>query len=143
MLTNLNFTGIEIKTAHSLDSWNGAVVVVVSGFVQTKNYSARRKFMQTFLLAPQEKGYFILNDLFHFLEEEQVQHYPSSLLAHSNFDPHSNFDHTNFESKLSTPNLSPKPGMMFLIFYFLFFLLFIVFFHYIFQFYLIKIVCLC
>lgn len=109
LLTNLNFTGIEIKTAHSLDSWNGAVVVVVSGFVQTKNYSARRKFMQTFLLAPQEKGYFILNDLFHFLEEEQVQHYPSSLLAHSNFDPHSNFDHTNFESKLSTPNLSPKP----------------------------------
>ncbi|KAH7691003.1 NTF2-like protein [Dioscorea alata] len=109
LLTNLNFTGIEIKTAHSLDSWNGAVLVVVSGFVQTKNYSVRRKFMQTFLLAPQEKGYFILNDLFHFLEEEQVQHYPSSLLAHSNFDPQSNFDHTNFESKLSTPNLSPKP----------------------------------
>ncbi|KAJ0967497.1 hypothetical protein J5N97_024414 [Dioscorea zingiberensis] len=98
LLTSLNFTGIEIKTAHSLDSWNGGVVVVVSGFVQTKNYSTRRKFMQTFSLAPQEKGYFILNDIFHFLEEEQMQHYASSLLAHS-----------NFESKLSTPNPTPEP----------------------------------
>ncbi|XP_019180548.1 PREDICTED: uncharacterized protein LOC109175679 isoform X4 [Ipomoea nil] len=34
VIMSLHFTGIEIKTAHSLDSWNGGVLVMVSGSVQ-------------------------------------------------------------------------------------------------------------
>lgn len=57
LVMSLSYTGIEIKTAHSLESWSGGAIVMVSGSVQIKD-NLRRKFMQTFFLAPQEKGFF-------------------------------------------------------------------------------------
>ncbi|KAL0418611.1 UNVERIFIED_CONTAM: Nuclear transport factor 2 [Sesamum radiatum] len=72
LLMSLNFTGIEIKTINSLESWNGGVLVVVTGSVKSRDYNGWRKFVQTFFLAPQEKGYFVLNDMFHFVDEELV-----------------------------------------------------------------------
>ncbi|CAM0911501.1 unnamed protein product [Alopecurus aequalis] len=73
LIMSLNFTQIEIKTANFVNSWGDGVIVMVSGLVQTKEYSDQRKFIQTFFLAPQEKGYFVLNDYFHFVDQEQVQ----------------------------------------------------------------------
>ncbi|XP_068473111.1 nuclear transport factor 2 isoform X1 [Phaseolus vulgaris] len=73
----LSFTSIEIKTINSLDSWDGGVLVMVSGSVKLKDISGRRKFVQTFFLAPQEKGYFVLNDIFHFVEEDVT--YPNMI----------------------------------------------------------------
>lgn len=32
----------------------------------------RRKFTQTFFLAPQDKGYFVLNDIFRYVDEAQL-----------------------------------------------------------------------
>ncbi|KAH1191694.1 putative G3BP-like protein [Glycine max] len=75
LVMSLSFIGIEIKTAQSLESWSGGVLVMVSGSVQLKGYNVRRQFMQTFFLAPQEKGFFVLNDVFHFVEEEPVHHH--------------------------------------------------------------------
>ncbi|XP_059447754.1 nuclear transport factor 2-like [Corylus avellana] len=98
LVMSLSYTGIEIKTAHSLESWNGGVIVMVSGLVQIKDFSGKRKFVQTFFLAPQEKGYFVLNDIFHFIEDEPVRHHPAVLLAHSNLD-----------SKLNVPSTIPDP----------------------------------
>ncbi|CAL9157176.1 unnamed protein product [Musa hybrid cultivar] len=92
----LNFNGIEIKSAQSLESWNGGVLVMVSGYVQLKEYSVRRKFVETFFLAPQEKGYFVLNDIFHLLEEEHIHQHPTVILAHSNLD-------TNLNAPSSVP----------------------------------------
>ncbi|KAF5736708.1 Nuclear transport factor 2 family protein with RNA binding domain isoform 1 [Tripterygium wilfordii] len=86
LIMSLNYMGIEIKTAHSLESWNRGVLVMVSGSVQVKNLSGKRTFMQTFFLAPQEKGYFVLNDIFHFVDEEPIHHHPAILLAQSNLD---------------------------------------------------------
>jgi hypothetical protein len=57
---------------------------MVSGLVQTKEYSHQRKFIQTFFLAPQEKGYFILNDYFHFVDQEQVQ--PAQLISQDDYE---------------------------------------------------------
>nr|DAD20053.1 TPA_asm: hypothetical protein HUJ06_021516 [Nelumbo nucifera] len=90
LIMSLHFTGIEIKTAHSLDSWNGGVIVMVSGLVQSKDFKGKRKFVQTFFLAPQEKGYFVLNDIFHFLDEELVHQHPEALLAQDNFESTAN-----------------------------------------------------
>ncbi|KAK8548684.1 hypothetical protein V6N12_061592 [Hibiscus sabdariffa] len=45
LVMSLNFTGIEIKTAYSLESWNGGVLVMVSGTVQVKDFNSRRKFV--------------------------------------------------------------------------------------------------
>ncbi|KAJ6790793.1 putative G3BP-like protein [Iris pallida] len=81
----LNYTVIELTTAHSLESWNGGVLVMVQGLLQTKESIARRKFAQTFFLAPQEKGYFVLNDILHFLEEELVHHHPAANLGNINY----------------------------------------------------------
>ncbi|KAF7804599.1 putative G3BP-like protein isoform X1 [Senna tora] len=75
LVMSLNFTSIEIKTINSLDSWDGGVLVMVSGFIKIKDISGRRKFVQSFFLAPQEKGYFVLNDIFHFIDDGVV--YPN------------------------------------------------------------------
>ncbi|KAF8392133.1 hypothetical protein HHK36_022475 [Tetracentron sinense] len=98
LIMSLSFTGIEIKTAHSLESWNGGVLVMVSGSIQTKDFSGRRKFMQTFFLAPQEKGYFVLNDIFHFVDEEQIHQHPAAILAQN-----------DLYSKLNASNSLPEP----------------------------------
>nr|CAB3454823.1 unnamed protein product [Digitaria exilis] len=84
LIMSLNFTQIEIKTANFVNSWGDGVLVMVSGLVQTKEYSYRRKFIQMFFLAPQEKGYFVLNDYFHFVDQEQVQ--PAALISQDEYD---------------------------------------------------------
>ncbi|XP_068663833.1 nuclear transport factor 2-like isoform X2 [Aristolochia californica] len=86
LVMSLNFSGIEIKTTHSLDSWSGGVLVTVTGYVQITSFSGRRKFVETFFLAPQEKGYFVLNDVFHLLDEEQIPPHPMSMLTSSTFE---------------------------------------------------------
>ncbi|CAK9139559.1 unnamed protein product [Ilex paraguariensis] len=90
LIMSLNYTGIEIKTAHSLESWNGGVLVMVSGSVLIKDYNGRRKFVQTFFLAPQEKGYFVLNDIFHFIEDEPIHQLPAAYFTQSNLDSKEN-----------------------------------------------------
>lgn len=97
---SLNFTEIEIKTLHSLDSWHGGVLVMVSGSLQTKGSNSRRRFVQTFFLAPQEKGYFVLNDIFRFFDEEQIHQHPGN-----------NLTHDNFVSELNATNSVPEPGI--------------------------------
>ncbi|KAB1208779.1 putative G3BP-like protein [Morella rubra] len=83
---SLNFTAIEIKTINSLDSWNGGVLVVVSGLVKTRDFSGRRNFVQTFFLAPQDKGYFVLNDIFQFLDDGTTYQHPAPISSESKFD---------------------------------------------------------
>lgn len=97
LIMTLNFTGIEIKTAHFLDSWEGGVLVVISGFMQTKEYDGTRKFEQTIFLAPQEKGYFVLNDVLHLLDEEQIHQYPAAI------------SHNNYESNIVSPRQLAEP----------------------------------
>lgn len=101
LITSLKFSGIEIKTAHSLESWSGGVLVMVSGSVQTKQFSGWRRFVQTFFLAPQEKGYFILNDIFQLLDEEQVHQQQASMSVHNNFN-----------SNINNATSAPEPGMI-------------------------------
>ncbi|XP_076924658.1 nuclear transport factor 2-like [Bidens hawaiensis] len=76
LIQSLHFSGIEIKTINSLESWSQGIVVVVSGFVKSKLFSGWKKFVQIFFLAPQEKGYFVMNDIFHFVSEEVTHQRP-------------------------------------------------------------------
>ncbi|KAH9298846.1 hypothetical protein KI387_030528, partial [Taxus chinensis] len=59
----------EIKTVDSQESFNHGVLVLVTGALLGK--TVRRNFTQSFFLAPQEKGFFVLNDVFRYLEEPQ------------------------------------------------------------------------
>ncbi|CAN1144873.1 Nuclear transport factor 2 [Linum perenne] len=97
----LNYTAIEIKTAHALESWNCGVLVMVSGHLQSMNFGGARKFVETFFLAPQDKGYFVLNDVFHFIEEEQLHHHPGVLLVQRNLDSNLNAPPTAISEPVS------------------------------------------
>ncbi|CAH2044083.1 unnamed protein product [Thlaspi arvense] len=61
----------EIETADAQESHERGVIVLVTGRL-TGSDNVRKKFSQTFFLAPQDKGYFVLNDVFRFLEEKEV-----------------------------------------------------------------------
>ncbi|XP_047327777.1 nuclear transport factor 2-like [Impatiens glandulifera] len=100
LIMSLNYTGIEIKTINSLESWNRGILVVVSGLVKTKHFSGKRSFVQSFYLAPQEKGYFVLNDIFHYVNEEVIHHYPVPTLSESQNDQ---------QLSTSTPVLALEP----------------------------------
>lgn len=60
----------EIKTADAQESYKGGVIVLVTGFL-TGTDNVRRKFTQSFFLAPQDKGYFVLNDVFRYVDENK------------------------------------------------------------------------
>lgn len=60
----------EIKTADAQDSHKDGVIVLVTGCLTGKD-NKRRKFSQTFFLAPQDKGYYVLNDVFRYVEDNE------------------------------------------------------------------------
>ncbi|MCL7042664.1 hypothetical protein MKW94_008833, partial [Papaver nudicaule] len=76
MILSLNFEEYktEIITADAHYSHKDDVVVVVTGclFEKESKDNVGRKFSQSFLLAPQENGHFVLTDLFRYLDKGQV-----------------------------------------------------------------------
>jgi hypothetical protein len=87
----------EIKTADAQESHEKGVIVLVTGCLTGKD-DVKKKFTQTFFLAPQEKGYFVLNDVFRFVGENEpmpntsalangiVESAPPALTAESGWD---------------------------------------------------------
>ncbi|KAD5317391.1 hypothetical protein E3N88_17337 [Mikania micrantha] len=57
----------EIRSVDAQHSLDGGVNVLVTGYL-TGNNNISQSFVQSFLLAPQEKGYFVLNDMFRYIE---------------------------------------------------------------------------
>ncbi|XP_027767570.1 putative G3BP-like protein isoform X2 [Solanum pennellii] len=68
-ILSLNYADFraEIKSVDSQESFNGGVHVLVSGYLTGKD-NLIRNFSQTFFLAPQDRGYFVLNDMFRYVE---------------------------------------------------------------------------
>ncbi|KAL1810751.1 hypothetical protein ACET3Z_020816 [Daucus carota] len=76
-LKSLNFVNSlpQIETVDAQDSYHSGIIVVVTGSLSGTD-NVRRKFTQTFFLAPQEKGYFVLNDVYRCVgEAEQLEMY--------------------------------------------------------------------
>jgi len=71
--TDYSALNVEIKAVDSQASYyNGVIVVCVSGSITFKNNSGTRtSFTQFFLLAPQERGYFVLNDVVTYKLDEK------------------------------------------------------------------------
>ncbi|KAE9602222.1 putative hydrolase [Lupinus albus] len=72
-ITSLNYEDYtaEIKTADAQDSYEKGVIVLVTGCLTGKD-NVRKKFSQTFFLAPQDKGYYVLNDIFRYIEDNYI-----------------------------------------------------------------------
>ncbi|EEF29634.1 RNA binding protein, putative [Ricinus communis] len=62
----------EISTVDSQESFNGGVLVLVTGYLNG-NDNLRQKFTQSFFLAPQDNGYFVLNDVFRYVDDANQQ----------------------------------------------------------------------
>ncbi|KAK7293150.1 hypothetical protein RJT34_16011 [Clitoria ternatea] len=62
----------EIISVDAQESYGGGVLVLVTGFMIGKD-GIKQKFTQCFFLAPQEKGYFVLNDVFRYVDENGIQ----------------------------------------------------------------------
>lgn len=63
----------EIISVDAQESYGGGVLVLVTGFMIGQDCK-RQKFSQCFFLAPQEKGYFVLNDVFRYVNDNENQH---------------------------------------------------------------------
>ncbi|KAL0564940.1 hypothetical protein V5O48_017098 [Marasmius crinis-equi] len=73
-ITSLAFQDCKIFI-HSVDaqsSANGGIIIQVIGEMSNQG-GPWRKFVQTFFLAEQPNGYFVLNDIFRFLKEDSVE----------------------------------------------------------------------
>ncbi|KAJ9147522.1 hypothetical protein P3X46_029674 [Hevea brasiliensis] len=77
-ILSLNFKDYkaEIKTADAQKSYKEGVTVLVTGCLMGQD-NLRRKFSQSFFLAPQDNGYFVLNDVFRYVEDnEPIENHP-------------------------------------------------------------------
>ncbi|TVU15291.1 hypothetical protein EJB05_38803 [Eragrostis curvula] len=75
MMMSMNIHKVEVKTANFLESWGGAITLLVTGLVQLKGYPARKRFVQTILLAPKKDGYFVFSDIFKLICDEYDDQY--------------------------------------------------------------------
>ena len=73
-ITSIGFEDCKVFI-HSVDaqsSANGGIIIQVIGEMSNHG-DPWRKFVQTFFLAEQPNGYFVLNDIFRFLKEETLE----------------------------------------------------------------------
>lgn len=74
-------------------------MVMISGLVRTRDYVVRRKFVQTFFLAPQEQGFFVLNDIFQFFDEALVPQHPGPIAPDNKIETQLNASSPIIESQ--------------------------------------------
>ncbi|KAH7873709.1 hypothetical protein F5879DRAFT_972346 [Lentinula edodes] len=73
-ISSLNFQDckIFINSVDAQSSADGGIIIQVIGELSNNN-GPWQKFVQTFFLAEQPNGYFVLNDIFRFLKEDAVE----------------------------------------------------------------------
>lgn len=62
---------VRVSNVDSQESFNNLVVQVIGEM--SNKAAAHRKFVQTFVLAEQPNGYYVLNDIFRYLNEEEEE----------------------------------------------------------------------
>lgn len=62
----------QIKTVDAQESLGGGVIVLVTGYLIGKD-NVKKDFTQTFFLATQDNGYYVLNDIFRYVEDPDQQ----------------------------------------------------------------------
>uniref|UniRef100_A0ACD5UZ69 Uncharacterized protein n=2 Tax=Avena sativa TaxID=4498 RepID=A0ACD5UZ69_AVESA len=74
-ITSMDIARAEIKGVDAQDSLCGGVTVLVTGHLTGKD-DVCREFVQSFFLAPQEKGYFVLNDILRYVGQGEADQSP-------------------------------------------------------------------
>ncbi|XP_042437309.1 nuclear transport factor 2-like [Zingiber officinale] len=86
VLLSIGHVRAEMNTVDSQESLSGGVTVFVAGYLIGED-NVKRTFIQSFFLAPQDIGFFVLNDIFRFVEEVEHQQL-SQDLANGNAELH-------------------------------------------------------
>ncbi|TQD76231.1 hypothetical protein C1H46_038258 [Malus baccata] len=76
----------NIITVDAQESYNGGVFVLVTGYLTGKDL-VRKKFTQSFFLAPQDVGYFVLNDVFRYVEDSTPENEDNGLVVDVEVEP--------------------------------------------------------
>lgn len=63
----------EINKIDAQASFGGGVTVLVTGNMTSQDGTIKKFFTQSFFLAPQDNGYFVLNDMFRYVDDFTVQ----------------------------------------------------------------------
>nr|CAD1839094.1 unnamed protein product [Ananas comosus var. bracteatus] len=73
-IVSMDYHGVKAKiiSIDAQESHNKGVLVLVTGYLTGKD-SLRRHFTQSFFLATQDKGYYVLNDIFRYIKEANEQ----------------------------------------------------------------------
>ncbi|KAK2979676.1 hypothetical protein RJ640_027256 [Escallonia rubra] len=109
MASNSKDHRIEIADVYAQDSYMGGVIARVAGFLTAKDTGASREFTQTFFLAKQDDGYFVLND-FLLLKKPSKPPRPLQPSIPSSLGQRSKPSTPAQPSKPSTPDQAPaKP----------------------------------
>ncbi|RWW71477.1 hypothetical protein BHE74_00020777 [Ensete ventricosum] len=68
----MGFVRAEMTSVDAQESLGGGVIMLVTGHL-TGEDNVKRDFIQSFFLARQDKGFYVLNDIFRFVEEVDHQ----------------------------------------------------------------------
>ncbi|XP_074265160.1 nuclear transport factor 2-like isoform X2 [Silene latifolia] len=63
LLIFLSVTEVGLSELTVQISWNGGILIIVTGNMESRNFIGKRKFSQTFFLAPLGIFFYILNDI--------------------------------------------------------------------------------
>ncbi|WOL02505.1 ras GTPase-activating protein-binding protein 1-like isoform X1 [Canna indica] len=85
-ILSMGFAGAELKTVDAQESFGGGVTVLVTGNLVGED-NVDRNFTQSFFLAPQDNGYYVLNDILRFVQEIDHQQVHQSL-SNGTSEPH-------------------------------------------------------
>jgi hypothetical protein len=114
MINSQGYSGcrVFISNIDCQPSINGGIIVMTVGKIQMKNGSIK-SFVQTVFLAEQPSGYYILNDMFRFINnssEDPVPVVEKSLLSSNQVEE--SILKQSSESLLSTDHLSSPPSIL-------------------------------
>ncbi|KAJ8476359.1 hypothetical protein OPV22_020086 [Ensete ventricosum] len=71
-ILSMGFVRAEMTSVDAQESLGGGVIMLVTGHL-TGEDNVKRDFIQSFFLARQDKGFYVLNDIFRFVEEVDHQ----------------------------------------------------------------------
>ena len=71
MLSSGGFNSVEVTSFKSKETHSGGILLVADGFF-TSHERPGRNFTQRFFLSPQETGYFVLTDMFKFVDTSET-----------------------------------------------------------------------
>ncbi|KAG6480279.1 hypothetical protein ZIOFF_063759 [Zingiber officinale] len=86
VLLSIGHVRANMNTVDSQESLSSGVTVLVAGYLIGED-NVKRTFIRSFFLAPQDIGFFVLNDIFRFVEEVEHQQV-SQDLANGNAELH-------------------------------------------------------